>query len=159
MNKSLLTLCILSQLILWGGVTVAHAEVNPAIQEGIDLYNRGKVEEAIAKFEGLLKSDTLDKYETARVQEKLKKYREFDRLQKEYLALAKQKEELGKRPIPSGELADSYVVRPGDTLWLIASYGYVYNDITMGSRLYEANRDVLSNPDLIYPGQVLKIAR
>lgn len=46
-----------------------------------------------------------------------------------------------------------YTVRPGDTLSAIArSHGF-----TGWHRLYEANRDRVYDPDLIFPGQVLRI--
>ncbi|MCZ9891695.1 hypothetical protein OFR29_05190 [Brachyspira hyodysenteriae] len=47
-----------------------------------------------------------------------------------------------------------------DALWRIAGYSFVYNDPIQWYRLYQANRDVLrdpNNPDLILPGQVLTI--
>ena len=50
---------------------------------------------------------------------------------------------------------DSVTVRPGNSLWRIArrslGSGLAYAEI------YEANRDQIRNPDLIYPGQVLKL--
>jgi nucleoid-associated protein YgaU len=57
-----------------------------------------------------------------------------------------------------------YIVRliPGrsDCFWRIAEYPYVYNDPLKWPELYEANKKILkdpSNPDLIYPGDVLVI--
>lgn len=47
-----------------------------------------------------------------------------------------------------------------DALWRIAGYSFVYNDPIQWYRLYQANRNVLrdpNNPDLILPGQVLTI--
>ncbi len=52
-------------------------------------------------------------------------------------------------PAGSAEL-DYYVTRPGDSLWTIAQK---YN--TTVPRLLEINR--LSNPNVIYPGQLIKI--
>ena len=47
-----------------------------------------------------------------------------------------------------------------DALWRIAGYSYIYNDPIQWYRLYQANRNVLrdpNNPDLILPGQILTI--
>lgn len=47
-----------------------------------------------------------------------------------------------------------------DALWRIAGYSFIYNDPIQWYRLYQANRDILrdpNNPDLILPGQVLTI--
>ncbi|HUF05640.1 MAG TPA: LysM peptidoglycan-binding domain-containing protein [Aridibacter sp.] len=51
-----------------------------------------------------------------------------------------------------GGVGTTYTVQSGDTLSGIGSkYGVSWQDI------FEANRDVLDNPDLIHPGQTLKI--
>ena len=47
-----------------------------------------------------------------------------------------------------------------DALWRIAGYSFIYNDPIQWYRIYQANRNVLrdpNNPDLILPGQVLTI--
>lgn len=49
----------------------------------------------------------------------------------------------------------TYTVAKGDTLSLIAKA--VYGQPNKWKAIYEANKDVIKNPDLIYPGQVLKI--
>ena len=50
---------------------------------------------------------------------------------------------------------DSYVVKKGDSLWKIA--GKVYHNPLKWPRIYRANRDKISNPNKIYPSQVLTI--
>jgi len=49
--------------------------------------------------------------------------------------------------------AQTYEVKPGDNLTKIAKN---YTGITWKD-IYEANRDLLNDPDKIFPGQVLKI--
>jgi nucleoid-associated protein YgaU len=49
----------------------------------------------------------------------------------------------------------SYTVVKGDTLSKIAKH--FYGNATQWKRIYEANKDVIKNPDLIYPGQTFKI--
>lgn len=51
--------------------------------------------------------------------------------------------------------SDLHVVQSGDTLWAIASEHY--NDGNKYPVIFEANRPMLKDPDLIYPGQVLRI--
>ncbi|KLD73765.1 LysM peptidoglycan-binding domain-containing protein [Xanthomonas hyacinthi] len=48
-----------------------------------------------------------------------------------------------------------YVVKPGDSLSKIAKLHY--GDGNAWTRIFEANRDVLDDPDKIYPGQTLKL--
>lgn len=49
-----------------------------------------------------------------------------------------------------------HVVRAGDTLTKIAQQHYGTNDF---QPIFEANQHVLSNPNLIFPGQVLRVPR
>jgi nucleoid-associated protein YgaU len=49
----------------------------------------------------------------------------------------------------------SYTVVAGDSLSKIAKR--FYGDANKWSRIHEANRDQIKNPDLIYPGQKLRI--
>ena len=57
---------------------------------------------------------------------------------------------------PAGAAAaNTYTVKSGDTLSAIAKREY--GDATEWRRIYEANRDKIDNPDLIHPGQELKI--
>ena len=61
-------------------------------------------------------------------------------------------------PEPVQEAApaeQSYTVADGDTLWAIAERHY--GDGSQYTRIFEANRDQLSDPDKIKPGQVLRI--
>ncbi|HUR37144.1 MAG TPA: LysM peptidoglycan-binding domain-containing protein [Terriglobales bacterium] len=48
-----------------------------------------------------------------------------------------------------------YVVRSGDSLSKIAQREY--GDANKWQRIFEANKDKIKNPDLIHPGQELKI--
>jgi nucleoid-associated protein YgaU len=49
----------------------------------------------------------------------------------------------------------THVVAKGDSLSKIARQ--YYGDANQWQRIYDANRDQISNPDLIHPGQNLKI--
>jgi nucleoid-associated protein YgaU len=46
-------------------------------------------------------------------------------------------------------------VQPGFTLWAIARDRFGAGDQYV--RVYEANRDLIRDPDLIYPGQVFAL--
>jgi nucleoid-associated protein YgaU len=54
-----------------------------------------------------------------------------------------------------GSSAKTYVVVNGDSLSKIAKREY--GDANQWHRIYEANRDIIKDPDLIYPGQELKV--
>ena len=49
----------------------------------------------------------------------------------------------------------TYTVVAGDSLSKIAKK--LYGDGNKWKKIFEANRDTVKNPDLIHPGQVLKI--
>ena len=65
--------------------------------------------------------------------------------------------EAAPEPAPEPEAApeQTYTVEDGDTLSAIAER--YYGDANQWSRIFEANTDQLDNPDLIQPGQVLRI--
>ena len=49
----------------------------------------------------------------------------------------------------------TYEVKAGDTLSKIAKQEY--GDANQWKRIFEANKDILKDPDKIYPGQTLRI--
>ena len=49
----------------------------------------------------------------------------------------------------------AYVVAKGDSLSAIAQREY--GDAKQWRRIYDANRDIIKDPDLIYPGQTLRL--
>ena len=50
-----------------------------------------------------------------------------------------------------------YTVVKGDNLWKIAERHYGKGKGTKHTVIFEANKPMLSHPDKIYPGQVLRI--
>jgi nucleoid-associated protein YgaU len=57
---------------------------------------------------------------------------------------------------PKGEaVTRTYTVVGGDSLSKIAKK--IYGDAGRWKEIFEANKDTIKNPDLIHPGQVLKI--
>lgn len=51
--------------------------------------------------------------------------------------------------------ARTYTVESGDSLWKIAEA--MYGNGSKYTKIFDANRDILDDPDRIFPGQVLKI--
>ena len=58
-------------------------------------------------------------------------------------------------PDTSQSAQQTYTVVSGDSLSRISKR--LYGDAAKWKKIYEANTDQIKNPDLIYPGQVLKI--
>jgi nucleoid-associated protein YgaU len=58
-------------------------------------------------------------------------------------------------PASSSASETTYTVKKGDSLSKIAKR--VYGDAQQWRKIHEANRDTIDNPDLIHPGQVLKL--
>jgi nucleoid-associated protein YgaU len=59
-------------------------------------------------------------------------------------------------PPPASEtVTRTYTIVAGDSLSKIAKK--IYGDANRWKEIFEANKDKIKNPDLIHPGQVLKI--
>ena len=56
---------------------------------------------------------------------------------------------------PTRSEGRSYTVKSGDSLSKIAKHEY--GDAAQWKKIYEANKDQIKNPDLIYPGQTFRI--
>jgi nucleoid-associated protein YgaU len=63
--------------------------------------------------------------------------------------------------IASGEITPTYTVgtwsRDRDCLWNIAKKPKIYANPFLWPKIWQGNRDQIKNPDIIYPGQRLKI--
>jgi len=57
------------------------------------------------------------------------------------------------------EIKNTYVVKEGDYLWMIAGKSDVYGNSFKWVELYRANMDKIKNPHLIYPGQKLTVPK
>jgi nucleoid-associated protein YgaU len=60
-----------------------------------------------------------------------------------------------KTPAGDNPYTQTHVVQSGDTLSKIAQK--YYGDASLYKQIFEANRDVLKDPNKIFPGQKLKI--
>ena len=58
---------------------------------------------------------------------------------------------------PAVEPFEFYTIKSGDSLSKIAKF--YYGDAMKYPILFEANREIIKNPDLIYPGQVLRVPK
>lgn len=54
---------------------------------------------------------------------------------------------------------EDYVVIRGDYLWKISGKEDIYGDPYQWMRIYSCNKDLIKDPDLIYPDWILKIQR
>ncbi len=70
-------------------------------------------------------------------------------------ALASEKSQAAAASAGAAQTARTYTVAPGDSLSTIAER--FYGKASEYNRIFEANRDKLSNPDRISPGQQLVI--
>ncbi|NJD90877.1 MAG: LysM peptidoglycan-binding domain-containing protein [Geobacter sp.] len=73
-------------------------------------------------------------------------------------AEAKRKAERAKQE-KEIQLVSRHTVKRGETLPQIAAQQEVYGDASLWPLIYKANRDQISNPAVLWPGQVLKIPR
>ena len=67
------------------------------------------------------------------------------------------KVEAGALAGAGGKEAEFVLIQSGDTLWGVAERAY--GNGARYQEIFEANREVIQNPDLIYPGQKIRIPR
>lgn len=56
-----------------------------------------------------------------------------------------------------GENVEYYEIQKGDTLWKVAEA--VYGNGAKYTEIFAANKEVIKDPDLIYPGQKIRIPK
>jgi len=61
------------------------------------------------------------------------------------------------KPVKADPESKFYTVKSGDTLWAIAEAEYGKGKGDKYNVIFDANKPMLSNPDKIYPGQVLRV--
>ena len=166
-----------------GGETLFPAEfksVLAAWHSGETLLREEEDEEAESYFYlTLMKGSLLEKElreerarkEAARRAEELKKAELEARAREEAKRLAESKSksqtltqkesgEAGRKKAKAQKehvLVSSYTVKRGESLPLIASQPEVYGDRNLWPLIYRANRDQISDPRHIWPGQVLQV--
>ncbi|WP_294215528.1 phage tail protein [Pseudobutyrivibrio sp.] len=64
---------------------------------------------------------------------------------------------IGETQTPKATTSDTYTVVKGDCLWNIAKK--YYGKGSQYTKIYNANKSIIKNPNLIYPGQVLTIPK
>jgi nucleoid-associated protein YgaU len=58
---------------------------------------------------------------------------------------------------PAAKEAEFILVKEGDTLWAISEQAY--GNGARYTEIFAANREVIEDPDLIFPGQKIRIPR
>ncbi|MCX8160925.1 MAG: LysM peptidoglycan-binding domain-containing protein [Candidatus Saccharicenans sp.] len=136
------------------------------VQEAVDIINksgigvenlRAKIEGKVVTLEGL--ADNMEAKGRAML--------EFNKMVNTENTINRiQVKSEAKAPAPPGATIpgpataadyEIYEVKPGDTLSHIAQR--FYGKASLYPKIFEANRDILTNPDLIKVGQKLKIPR
>lgn len=138
-----------------------------AQQEALVVRQRAEAERARRAAEEKRRAE-----EEARLAEERRKAAELERQQAERVAREKAAEAAAAKaaaeaarkrakpaPVKEQHLVSSYTVKRGQSLPLIAAQPEVYNDRALWPLLYRANRDQISDPRHLWPGQVLRVPR
>ena len=106
-------------------------------------------------------TDSTDEGFDTKVKIKLKQYREYS-TKTVQVTIKQYKPPVVTRTVTTNNTAaaskpsgQNYTVRSGDCLWNIAKR--FYGNGSQYTKIYNANRDKIKNPNLIYPNQVLWI--
>ena len=117
---------------------------------------------------GLLEKNVLGEKQR-RAEEELRRSKQLIAQERQRIALAEERKvkrqgASQKRTEKNGQhkervLRAFHTVKRGETLPQIAAQPDVYNDFRLWPLLYRSNRDQVSDPRLIWPGQILRIPR
>jgi nucleoid-associated protein YgaU len=160
------------ELILKGDDYLKEEEVEAADKLFLLAWSKGRLLEKNLAAEKLrIKEETVRRAEAERREQERKRAVEEEarRIALEKLEAAKaaqdaearraaEKAEKSRQP-KERVLAAYHTVKRGETLPFIASQPEVYNDRNLWPLVYRANRDQISDPKHIWPGQVLRIPR
>lgn len=143
----LLTISIAIFLIFICGCSSHNAEVLKISKKLIEVNNiKDKLKEAVSDKDSQLK--VCSEYIT-QLKEEYNKLRKHSTLS--INNLQKKIEDIKKKSIKSLV----WNVKKGD--WLSKISDFVYGDYRLWTIIYNNNKSIISNPDLIYPGQKLNI--
>ena len=81
------------------------------------------------------------------------------RLEAEKEVVELEKKILSEKLLKETKYPRVYEVEEGDSLWIIASKKQIYDNPYKWLEIFYANRDKIEDPDIIYPGIVLRIPR
>ncbi len=89
-------------------------------------------------------------------------FAKLNNLEKRVRAL---EQRVGKKPLklkpkklyPAKKIGKLYEVKKDESLWRISGHKDVYNDPSKWKKIYEANKNKIANPNVVYPGQRLVI--
>ena len=155
---------------------IEYTSVISAVDDG-DKFLHDDVDTADDYYRLAVAKSRMLERELAQFQERqaeVKRHRELAEEENKRIQDVKQKEKVGqpafvptaprKSPPESAGDADktlplNHTVKRGETLPQIAAQPDVYNDYRLWPLLYRANRDQISDPKHIWPGQVLRIPR
>ena len=173
-----------SSMLLEGEIEELKEQLNELNIEVAELMAiLGITEESLAALRERLRyyQSQLNNWERMSDDELWRNARAFTELREDYYAARQTREarlpefqrditELNRRFIAVGESVerarrtsgyyeDNYSVQRGDSLSRIAGYDFIYNDSSRWPIIFRANRDQITNPNLIHPGQNLRIPR
>jgi nucleoid-associated protein YgaU len=130
------------------GAVIFQGRAAPGMQIGAYLGNR-KVGAATADAEGKWRIVTEENVPAGRYRLKLESRNDTGK------RVAQLAIPFERAAVPEQMAGDLVVVQPGNSLWRIARHSY--GNGRRYVEIYHANRNQISNPRLIYPGQLLQI--
>lgn len=151
--------------------TAEYQAAKAALENAEQLSNEGKYSAArdILPFAEAQAKQAASKARENRANmemQRLKKLQEEKRLKQDAVAKelrdkkrASQKQQKPKTKLEPLKPVKLYTVQPEETLPQIAARPEVYNDQALWPLLYKANRDQITDPRKIYPGQELTVSR
>ena len=137
---------------LKAGMTPFQVIVSRSMPSGRGLFSTNL---KVSLEDYTIKEDASKDGMDVRVQIKLKQYRDYGTQTCVISRAGSQVRQNRSAETAPQAAGTTYTVQAGDCLWTIAKQ--MYGNGADYTKIYEANRDMVENPNLIYPGQVLTL--
>lgn len=115
------------------------------------------LESELTKLQGDVEERTTELTATRKQIESLKN--QITPIERELLRIDADIRSLSSQIVELEALPKSWIIQPGECLWIIAGYEDIYSDPVKWPRIFRANMDKILDPEWIYPDTSLAIPR
>ena len=145
-----------------------HEEIAQTLPDVLDIEEIDRHEEIAQTLPDVLDIEEIDKHEEIALtlpdvlaSEEIDKQEEITQVLPEIPVIEERELDIVQLITPSEmqDIVTRWIVQRGESLWRIASYPEIFGTGIKWQDIYDANRDIITDPELIFPDQIFVIPR